>query len=631
MRINRLIGFVAAVSLTVVSFLEIGTVNVSAQENEFEIEGTKLIRYNGNSKEVIVPSDITEIGERAFNNCWETEKIVLPENLKIIDPNAFSKCDNLKSLKIPAHVEQIGWVEKGNSGWYSANAFGYCPKIESIDVDTDNQRYTSKDGVLFYKENTTGELKVLVYYPAGRKAAEYKIPDTIEMIHSGAFHQSENLQNITISKSVKFIGNDRNFEESKKHSTLEDNYKYSENQIGEWFIESKSLKNVYVDGENRKFKDEDGVVFSKDGKALLCCPPARSSEKYSIPDGVTYIGNYSFCSYRKLKELYIPKSVTSIIGEDRKVIDCTSLFIGCINLEKVEVADDNPEYSSLDGVLYSKNKDTLYFYPANKRVEKFVIPDIVVMVGGFGVLNQIDELIVTQNVAYMWHVDSNVKKITLDAENKNFYFKDDVLYSKIYCKSVFDKTFKKLKWELYEDERERVVWRTSVGTTAVTGILKYAAEGLTLKVGEKININPEKIKGYKYKSESSKTAKINSNGVVTGVKEGETILYARKDDKILNIKVTVIPGDKKSGNGIQKYAQKGLTLKVKEKININPEKIKGYKYKSKNSKIAKVNSNGVITGVKEGKTCILATKGKEKLSINVKVKKRQSVVKITAS
>ena len=45
------------------------------------------------------------------------------------------------------------------------------------------------------------------------------------------------------------------------------------------------------------------------------------------------------------------------------------------------------------------------------------------MVGGFGVLNQIDELIVTQNVAYMWHVDSNVKKITLDAENKNFYFK----------------------------------------------------------------------------------------------------------------------------------------------------------------------------------------------------------------
>ena len=71
----------------------------------------------------------------------------------------------------------------------------------------------------------------------------------------------------------------------------------------------------------------------------------------SIPSSVTNIGDYSF-SYSGLTSVTIPSSVTNI-GEDA--------FGLCIELMSFIVAENNTEYSSKNGLLLSKDGQTLLF------------------------------------------------------------------------------------------------------------------------------------------------------------------------------------------------------------------------------------------------------------------------------
>ena len=88
----------------------------------------------------------------------------------------------------------------------------------------------------------------------------------------------------------------------------------------------------------------------------------------TIPNSVTSIGDYSFYGCRGLTSVAIPNSVTSI-GE--------GVFWGCIGLEIINVDTGNQNYSSADGVLFNKDKTTLYCYPAGKKTIDYQIPNSV--------------------------------------------------------------------------------------------------------------------------------------------------------------------------------------------------------------------------------------------------------------
>ena len=76
-----------------------------------------------------------------------------------------------------------------------------------------------------------------------------------------------------------------------------------------------------------------------------------------IPEGVTTIGYRGFARMYSLTSVYIPASVTSI---------GTYGFFGGKSNTGITVHADNPKYSSLDGVLYNKNKTTLIQYACGK-------------------------------------------------------------------------------------------------------------------------------------------------------------------------------------------------------------------------------------------------------------------------
>ena len=52
-----------------------------------------------------------------------------------------------------------------------------------------------------------------------------------------------------------------------------------------------------------------------------------------------------------------------------------SSFAGCINLASINVDNDNPLYSSIDGVLFDKDQMVLMYYPIGKTDKEYIIPD----------------------------------------------------------------------------------------------------------------------------------------------------------------------------------------------------------------------------------------------------------------
>ena len=198
-----------------------------------------------------------------------------------------------------------------------------------------------------------------------------EIPDSVTTIGEWAFAGCDSLSRVDISESVVSIENAA-------------------------FSGCKSLSTIDVAKGNPNYRSEDGVLFSKDGKTLLCCPGGKETAKYAIPDSVTTISEYAFSSCKGLTSVEIPSSVTSIekgafsgcgftsvkipesvttIGEDA--------FMFCPYLSAFEVESGNPNYKSEEGVLFTKDGTTLMQYPQRSGRTEYTIPNGVTSINRY--------------------------------------------------------------------------------------------------------------------------------------------------------------------------------------------------------------------------------------------------------
>lgn len=111
----------------------------------------------------------------------------------------------------------------------------------------------------------------------------------------------------------------------------------------------------------------------------------------NIPESVTSIGDNAFDGCRGLTSITIPESVTSI--GSGAFSDCSALtsitipegvtsigngvFQGCSSLHEIIVDDENSYFTSINGVLYSKNVTKIYCHPAGLKETTFTIPKTV--------------------------------------------------------------------------------------------------------------------------------------------------------------------------------------------------------------------------------------------------------------
>jgi hypothetical protein len=136
---------------------------------------------------ITIGTDVASIGDFAFDGCYLTD-IALPDSLANIGNYSFSGC-YMTNISIPGHVASIAGTALA------------CPYLEAINVNQTNANYSSLDGVLFNKSQTT-----LITYPGGRTGA-YATPNTVTNIGDYAFYYCVNLTGISLSDKLAAIGN----------------------------------------------------------------------------------------------------------------------------------------------------------------------------------------------------------------------------------------------------------------------------------------------------------------------------------------------------------------------------------------------------------------------------------------
>ena len=157
-----------------------------------------------------------------------------------------------------------------------------------------------------------------------------------------------------------------------------------------WFAYNSQIVRIIV---------EEGVTKIGDSAFAQC----TNVEKISFPDTLTSLGA-SFIGHlgvenapKKLKSITIPKNVN--IEDKMEQFSLTRTLVDCPSLEKIYVDPENKSFSSINGVLFNKNKTKLLLCCLRSK-GTYTIPSSVkeIGAGAFSHLSELSQVIIPDGV-----------------------------------------------------------------------------------------------------------------------------------------------------------------------------------------------------------------------------------------
>ncbi len=302
---------------------------VDIRDNGFMIKDGVLIKYIGTETEITIPNSVTEIGERAFEDCTGLTSVTIGNSVTSIGNSAFYGCRGLTSVTFGSSVTSIG-------DW----AFSYCTGLKSITIPNSvtsigfyafigTAWYNNQpDGLVYaglvaYKYKGTMPENTSIVLKEGTKGIggsafsscsglrEITIPNSVKSIGGGAFYYCSGLTSVTIPNSVTSIGDEAfSYCTGLKSVTIGN----SVTSIGEEaFFNCSGLTEVHISDIaawcNISFKYYNSNPLSYAHHLYL---NDKEITNLVIPEGVTEINDYAFHSCPALTSVSIPNSVTEI-------------------------------------------------------------------------------------------------------------------------------------------------------------------------------------------------------------------------------------------------------------------------------------------------------------------------------
>lgn len=223
-----------------------------------------------------LPDRVTEIGEGAFESCYNFRTLNLPRDLKKIGPRAFKDCLLSGNLDIAYNVTEIGDY-----------AFSGCTSLTKLSLTSSLQRIGAN------AFNGCKNLK-----------CELAIPSTVTEIGDGAFKECSNLYGtLTLPANLKKIGS-KTFQNCNSFTgTLV--IPNSVTEIGqEAFSDCSRFTGLSLPNNLRK------IEFGAFARCINLSGPL------SIPETVKEIGSYAFYNCTGFTGDFVLPSALESIGTD---------------------------------------------------------------------------------------------------------------------------------------------------------------------------------------------------------------------------------------------------------------------------------------------------------------------------
>lgn len=374
------------------------------------------LKYQESLSSIVLPTNIVTIGKSAFEGCFTLSHLTIPSGVSSIQKSAFENCSMLKSIILSESIKEI-----------EESAFEDCRNLSSIILPNSLTNIAKSTF-----ENCIGLISIT-------------IPSTITTIEESVFEDCRSLASIIIPSSVTTLGK-YVFENCRNLTEI--NIPSSVTKIGSYaFKDCRSLNKISL----------PSTITSIGKNTFEDC---RNLETINIPEKVTLINNEAFIGCRNLTSLTLAASTDTI--ENDAFVDCSAI----ITVEK-----GNPNYSSLNGIFYNKNQDTLIHCPTTIK-SNLVIPKTVTTIGkrAFENCNNLDTIKIHSSVKRI--KKDAFKKISgfIDVEKNNPIFSsiDGVLFNKAQDTLIFCPTSKKGNYTIPSTVR-------TIGKNAFNGCAKLSS------------------------------------------------------------------------------------------------------------------------------------------------------------
>ena len=375
---------------------------------------------------VNIPDSVTQLGEFVFYDCDYLEDISIGTGIERIPTATFMQCNSLSSVYLPGNITlveprafegcmMLTEVEIGEQETIeiARNAFcDTCPEtviwhggscIEDADIQTTGNGGLLLANWIFDNASGGGSAPVLptnvpattdapTDEPTDAPTDEPYTPVLSGKCGKNAFWEFKNGV-LTISGTGEIDDLEPDDELGLRQPWDDCMFEAEKIVVGEGIT---SIGNMAFAAMNNVTDVDLPSTLREIGENSF--GNCISLKKIDLPEGLLSIGISAFMECLEMESIYIPSSVTSI-GDD--------VFGLCYGLKNITVSEDNSEYASADGVLYTKDMKTILRYPAGRTEESFEIPSGVQTIAQFAFADN--------NYMTTLIIPKSLKKIDYDA------------------------------------------------------------------------------------------------------------------------------------------------------------------------------------------------------------------------